>query len=196
MSSILFDSTSSTVQAAQRDMRHAYFGGAPGMMTSALVWAVAAVVCARLSPERAIWALFIGGMFIHPVAIVLVRMLGRPGNHTKGNPFGALAMATTIWMILSFAIAYAASMVRIEWFFPAMLAVIGGRYLTFATIFGARIYWVCGAALAVAGWLLAQAMVAPQIAAAAGAAIEAAFAILIFMSARRESAAVVLPQSA
>jgi hypothetical protein len=191
-----FDPASTTVQAAQREMRHAYFGGAPGMMISGLVWAIAAVVCLELSPARAIWALFIGGMFIHPVSVVIVRMLGRPGSHTPGNPMGALAMATTIWMILSFALAYAASMVRIEWFFPAMLAVIGGRYLTFATIYGGRIYWACGAALAVSGWLLAQALVAPYVAAAAGAAIEAAFALPIFMAARRESAAGVLAPSA
>lgn len=196
MTGSLFDSASSTVQAAQRDMRQAYFGGGPGIMISGIVWAIAAIVGAELSAARAIWALFIGGMFIHPVSVVVVRMLGRTGSHTPGNPMGALAMATTFWMILSFPIAYAASMVRIEWFFPAMLAVIGGRYLTFATIYGARIYWVFGSALAVAGWLLAQALVAPHIAAAAGAAIEAAFAIVIFMTSRRESAAAIATQSA
>lgn len=196
MANSLIDPASTTVQAAQREMRHAYYGGAPGMMTSALVWAIAALVCIEFSPARAIWALFIGGMFIHPVSVVVVRMLGRPGSHMPGNPMGALAMASTIWMILMFALAYAASMVRIEWFFPAMLAVIGGRYLTFATIYGARIYWACGAALAMAGWLLAQAMVPPYLAAAAGAAIEAVFAVAIFMTARRESASVVLAPSA
>ena len=196
MASSLFDPASATVQAAQRDMRHAYYGGAPGIMISGLVWAIAAAVCAELSPARAIWALFIGGMFIHPVSVVVVRMLGRPGSHTPGNPMGALAMASTIWMIMSFALAYAASMVRIEWFFPAMLAVIGGRYMTFATIYGGRIYWAFGAALAVAAWLLAQALVAPYVAAAAGAAIEAAFALPIFRAARRESAAAVLAPSA
>lgn len=196
MSRSQFDSALATVQAAQLDMRRAYFGGAPGVMTSATAWAIAAIVCAELSPTQGIWALFIGGMFIHPVSVVVVRMLGRTGCHTPGNPMGALAMATTIWMILSFAIAYAASMVRIEWFFPAMLAVIGGRYLTFATIYGARIYWAFGAALAIAGWLLAQALVAPHVAAAAGAAIEAAFAIVIYMSSRRESAGAISAQSA
>lgn len=191
-----FDSASSTVAAAQGEMRHAYFGGAPGMMTSAIVWLIASIVCLQLSPERAIWALFIGGMFIHPASVVITRMLGRAGNHSPGNPMGTLAMATTGWMILSFPLAYAASMVRIEWFFPAMLAIIGGRYLTFSIIYGARIYWACGAALAIAGWLLAQAGVAPVYAAAAGAAIEAAFALAIFMSTRRESAPAVLVQSA
>ena len=106
-----------------------------------------------------------------------------------GNPFGALAFASTIWMILSLPLAYAASRLHIEWFFPAMLFVIGGRYLTFSTIFGARIYWVCGAALAIAGYLLGRAYASPELGAFTGAAIEAAFALAIFASARREPAA-------
>lgn len=177
---------------AQRDMRQAYCDGAPGVLASALVWTVAAGVCFRASPEQAIWVLFVGGMFIHPVAVVLNKLTGRSGQHMAGNPLGALALATTIWMILAFALAYAASMVRIEWFFPAMLFIIGGRYLTFSTIYGARIYWVFGAALALAGYLLGQNNVAPAISAAMGAAIEAVFAIAIFINARRDSSAVML----
>lgn len=181
-----FDLVSSTIADAQREMRHVYFGGAPGVLASALAWTVATVVCYQLSPAKAIWALFIGGMLIHPVSVLMVRALGRPGNHTPGNPLGALAMATTIWMIVCLPLAYAASMVRVEWFFPAMLCVIGGRYLTFATIFGSRIYWALGVVLGLAAWQLAKANASPVYGAAAGAAIEAAFAMLIYFATRRE----------
>ena len=191
-----FDSDSSTIADAQREMRHVYFGGAPGVLASALAWTVATVVCYQLSPAKAIWALFIGGMLIHPVAVLMVKAMGRPGSHTPGNPLGALAMATTIWMILCLPLAYAASMVRIEWFFPGMLCVIGGRYLTFATIFGSRIYWVFGAVLGLAAWQLAKANAEPVYGAAAGAAIEAGFAMVIFVTARREVAPAALAPSA
>jgi hypothetical protein len=174
---------------AQREMRFAYYGGAPGMLTSAAVWLTAGIVSLLVSPERAVWTLFIGGMFIHPVSVLLTKAMGRPGNHTPGNPFGALALASTFWLILSCPLAYSVSLLRIEWFFPAMLFVIGGRYLTFSTIFGDRFYWVCGAALAIAGYLLAQAHASPQLGAFTGAAIEAAFAVFIFAGARREIAA-------
>jgi hypothetical protein len=50
-------------------------------------------------------------------------------------------------MILSLPLACVASTVNIDWFFPSMLLVIGGRYLTFATIYGTRAYWVFGAAI-------------------------------------------------
>lgn len=173
------------IENAQQEMRHAYFGGAPGMLVSAAVWLAAGMVAMLDSPQRAVWALFAGGMLIHPLSIVVNKMLGRPGVHAKGNPLGGLAMATTFWMILCLPLAYAASLVRIEWFFPAMLLVIGGRYLTFSTLYGSRVYWICGAVLAVAGYLLAAAHIAPAFAAYAGGGIEAGFAMAIFALERR-----------
>jgi hypothetical protein len=116
-----------TLAAAQRDMRSAYLGGAPGVLVSGLVWAVAGCVATWISPERAVWALFAGGMFIHPVAVLCTRLLGRSGRHTPGNPLAGLAMATTFRMIMMLPLAYGVSLLRIDLFFPAMLLVIGGR---------------------------------------------------------------------
>jgi hypothetical protein len=92
-------------------------------------------------------------------------------------------------MILSLPLAYTVSLLRIELFFPAMLFIIGGRYLTFSTVFGARIYWACGGALALAGYALARAHASPELGSFTGAAIEAAFAAAIFVTTRREAAA-------
>ncbi len=125
-------------------------------------------------------------MFIHPVAVRLNKAIGRPGQRSRGNPFGPLAMASTFWLILSLPLAYSLSLLRIDWFFPAMLLVIGGRYLTFSSIYGLRIYWACGAALALAAYLLVQIHATPGLAAITGAAIEALFAAAIFASNRRE----------
>ena len=179
---------SMTIADAQRDMRFAYTGGAPGIFTSATVWLIAAIVATVVSPERAIWALFIGGMFIHPVSVLLTKVIGQSGKHSTSNPLGSLAMATTFWMILMMPLAYVASRQRIEWFFPAMLFIIGGRYLTFSTIFGNRTYRLCGAALAIAGVALGLVTASPEIGAFSGAAIEAVFAVTIFITSRREIA--------
>lgn len=129
-----------TLAAAQRDMRFAYMGGAPGVLVSGLVWAAAGCVATWLSPQRAIWALFVGGVFIHPLSVLLVRLLGRTGRHAQGNPLGPLGMATTLWMIMMLPLAYGVSLLRVELFFPAMLFVIGGRYLCFQTLYGNRLY--------------------------------------------------------
>ena len=169
----------SDLAAAQADMRHGYYSGAPGMLTSAAAWLAAAIVALQVSPERAVWVLFAGGVLIHPVSVLLVKALGRPGKHQPGNPLASLAFANTAWLIFMLPLAYGVALLRIEWFFPAMLLVIGGRYLTFATLFGMRIYWACGLALAAAGWLLAQAKAGPALVAFAGSFIEAAFATAI-----------------
>jgi hypothetical protein len=182
-------SQSMLVTDAQRDMRLAYFDGAPGMLTSATVWLTAGIVSLRASPERGVWALLIGGALIHPVSVLLVKALGRSGKHCPGNPFGSLALATTFWLVLSCVLAYAVSLLRIEWFFPAMLLVIGGRYLTFSTLFGARIYWACGATLMLASYALWRTNAAPAFGAFIGAAVEATFAIAIFALARRDAVA-------
>jgi hypothetical protein len=183
------NNNSMTFAYAQRDMRIAYYGGAPGMLTSAVVWLIAGIVAIVVSPYRAVWALFVGGMLIHPVSLLFIKAIGRSGKHSKGNPLGALALATTFWMILALPLAYGVSLLRIEWFFPAMLFIIGGRYLTFSTLFGTRIYWFCCAVLVLAGYALAQANASPAISAFTGSAIEALFAAAIFVSTRRESAA-------
>lgn len=183
------ENSAATIAGAQREMRFAYYGGAPGMFTSATVWLIAGIVSMVVSPERAVWALFIGGMFIHPVSSLLTKAIGRSGKHSASNPFGSLALATTFWMILMMPLSYGVSRLHIEWFFPAMLFIIGGRYLTFSTIFGARTYWFCGATLALAGLALGRASASPAFGAFSGAAIEAVFALTIYVTTRREIAA-------
>lgn len=175
------DSNSMTFADAQEDMRASYFSGAPGILTSAAVWFTAGIVALQMSPEQALWTLFIGAAFIHPVSGVLARLLGRSGKHAKGNPLATLAFATTVWLILSCALAYAVSLYRMEWFFPAMLAVIGGRYLCFATLFGMRVYWVCGLTLATAAYALMSLHALPVLGAFTGAAIEIGYASAIFI---------------
>ena len=141
-----------TIADAQRDMRIAYYDGAPGIMTSGMVWLVAGTFAQYGSPERGVWVLLIGGMFIHPLAVLFNKALGRSGNHNPANPLAGLAMASTFWMIMCLLLAYAISTVRLDLFFPAVLLIIGGRYLTFATLYGTKIYWVCGAVLALAAY--------------------------------------------
>lgn len=175
-----------TFADAQRDMRHAYAGGAPGMLVSGLVWTGAGLVAMGGSAQHAVLALFVGGMAIHPLGMLLAKLLGRPGNHTRGNPLGSLAMESTVWMLLGFALAFSLSQWRSELFFPAMLLTIGGRYLTFATVYGMRIYWACGVILAAAGFLLARDGAPMSTSAFAGAAIELGFSFAIF--ARERSA--------
>lgn len=182
------EASTALIGDAQRDMRLAYYGGAPGVLTSAMVWLAAAIAAVTASPQKAVWTLFIGGMLIHPLAVTSNKLLGRTGKHAADNPLGALALSSTAWMILMMPLAFAVSLLKIEWFFPAMLLIIGGRYLTFSTMFGIRKYSFLGAALAEAGIVLVMLHASPIAGAFTGAAIEAIFGLAIFAAARAEMA--------
>lgn len=169
-----------TIADAQLDMRNAYCGGAPGVLASGLVWLAAGVTALNYPVERAIWTLLIAAMFIHPLSIVFNKVLGRSGKHASTNPLAGLAMASTFWMIMCIPLAYAISTVRPDLFFPAMLLIIGGRYLTFATLYGSNVYWACGAVLGLAAIALGKFGATPAAGAFAGAAIEIAFAAAVF----------------
>lgn len=169
------------IQDAQDDMRDGYHSGAPGVLASSLAWIAAAASVVLLSPQQAVWVLFFGGMFIFPVGVVIGKILGDRATHAKGNPLASLAAANTVWMLLCFPLAFAAQMLMIEWFFPAMLLIIGGRYLTFAVMYGMKAYWLLGFALAAVGLASGYTGVAPIVSAATGAATELVFAIVIFV---------------
>jgi hypothetical protein len=177
--------TPTTIADAQLDMRLAYFDGAPGILCSGLVWLIAGLVALNLSDKQAVWTLLIGGMFIHPAAVLLNKVLGRSGKHHAANPLASLAMASTFWMIMCLVLAYGVSMLRIEWFFPAVLLIIGGRYMTFATLYGMRIYWAIGIALGAAAYPLFAYGASPAAGALAGGLIEVGFAAAVFMMSGR-----------
>ena len=181
--------TSTTMQSiadAQRDMRSGYYGGAPGVLASSIAWLAAGVVAMTVSPTAAVWALFIGGMFIFPVGVLIAKVLGRAGTHTRGNPLGALAMETTVLLMVCLPLAFVVALYKVEWFFPAMLLVIGGRYFTFASVYGSRMFWALGGTLAVAAFLAVALRLPVEGSAFAGGLIELAFAVALFVAAGRE----------
>jgi len=174
-----------TFTDAQQDLRHAYLSGAPGLLVSGTVWLLASAVAALVAPERALWALVFGGMLIHPLSLALTKVLGRPAKHTAGNPLGTLALEGTVWFIGGIALAVALGLARLELFFPAMLLLIGGRYLTFQTLYGLRLYWVIGGALLVLGLAAAFLRVPPVAVAAAGGVVEWVAGIVVWRRAAR-----------
>ena len=175
------------ISEAQADMRQGYCSGGAGIAASAIAWSVAAGVAVSGTTQNAVWALLIGGMLIHPVAVLICKLLGARGAHAKGNPLGQLAGASTFWLIFCLPIAYLISMRQPGLFFPAMLLIIGGRYLVFATIYGMQLYWALGLVLAGAGFALAYLNATAFVGAFAGAVLEAIFAVVCLVLHRRRA---------
>ena len=178
-----------TLSNAQADMRHGYANGAPGVLVSGLVWLVAGGVALLVSDRASVLALLAGGALIHPLGVMAEKLLGHAGAHTPGNPLARLAGETTVSLLVGLVIAFAVSTIRIEWFFPTMLLVIGARYLAFQTLYGLRTYWACGAALCAAGLGLGMAGAPVAAGAFAGSAIELVTAAALFRQVQRHAAA-------
>lgn len=163
-------------------MRHAYRDGALGVLVSGLVWIVAALASHLLGVKQGVWTLLIGGTFIHPISVMLVKATGRPGK-ANANALNQLAMASTIWLIICCAMAYGLFLLKPALFFPAMMATIGSRYLVFASVFGRVMFWVMGASLIAAGYLAFLWTLPPAVAAGLGGLIEIVFAAVLALQA-------------
>lgn len=172
--------TMDSISAAQSDMREAYYGGAPGIVVSGTAWLAAALVALYVGPKAGIMTLVFGGMLIFPVSVLFCKAIGSSGKHHKSNPLASLAIEATLWMLLAIPICIGAAFFKLEWFFPAMQLVIAGRYLTFSTLYGMRIYWLFGAVLACAGGSLLVVDASVFQGALVGALIEYAFGMAIF----------------
>ena len=179
---------SNNIYKLQLDMRSGYANGALGALVSGTVWLIAAVVAFQISSQSAIWTLFIGGMLIHPLSLVLSKPLGIPGKHSNGNVLANLAMEGTFFMLMCIPLALLLSLQNHEWFFQGMLLIIGGRYLTFSTLYGLKIYWVLGALLGLSAFMLFWLKADAALSALTGSIIEIAFGILLFIRFRSEKA--------
>lgn len=165
----------------QKEMRDNYALGAIGALVSGTIWIISSVVVNLYDPQKGILTLFFGGMLIFPLSMMAGKLMRIKGDHQKDNPLGKLAMEGTIWMIMCIPLAYGASLVRAEWFFLGMMLIIGGRYLTFASIYGTRIYWILGGVLGLTTFLLFSIQANSFVSALAGGLIEVIFGVILFV---------------
>ena len=179
--------TNATFAQAQTDMRSGYADGSLGIVVSGFMWLIAAAVAYLYTAKQAVWALLIGGMLIHPVSLLLYKVIGLRCSHTDGNPLGKLALEGTIWMIMCLPVAYGLSLQDTAWFFQAMLLIIGGRYLTFTSIYGIRLYWVLGGVLGIAAYLLFFNRAPSFGTLLTGALVEISFGLFMFVSFRKNN---------
>jgi hypothetical protein len=167
-------------EVAQRDMNFSYFGGAAGVFVSGLVWCLAGFMALLYSNQSSMLTLFLGGLFIHPLAMLLSKTLKRPGAHNPDNPLGKLALESTVIIFVGLFLAFYSAQLKIEWFYPTMLLAIGVRYLIFNTLYGTKIYWLLGAFLMLSGALCIELDANFILGAFIGAITEIVFSIIIF----------------
>lgn len=177
-----------TIEDAQRDVRRSYAGGGPGAGVSAAVWIVAGVVTARHGVGAGFTALFLGGMLIFPLSLFIERTLMRLPPEAKGNALGRIALESTIAMIGCLFAAWLLLPGRPELAFPVAAIAVGTHYAAFRSVYGDVRFWALAALITVAGVAGVYGLVDTPTLIWIVAAIEAAFAVLLTMRARREAA--------
>lgn len=143
-----------TVADAQRDVRTTFLGGFAGQLVSAAIWLASAALATWGSHRAAILTLAVGGAFIFPLTQLVLKLMGRPASLPKGHPMNALARQIAFTIAGGLPLIAAATLYRVDWFYPAFMLVIGAHYLPFAHLYGMRLYNVLGALLMGAGIII------------------------------------------
>ena len=124
------------VADAQREVRSVFMGGFVGQLVSSGLWFLAAALGTWVSPSRAILALVVGGVFIFPLTQLLLKAMGRRASLSAENPMGQLAMQVAFMVPLNLPVVAAATLHRLDWFFPACMLIVGTHYLPFCFLYG------------------------------------------------------------
>jgi hypothetical protein len=143
------------VQDAQREMRLAYNGGFWGQLVSSVIWLISAALGTWVSPRASILTIVIGGFFIFPVTLILLRLSPRRASVSTENPFTSLGMQVAFVLPLSMLLLVPVGLYRLNWFFPALMVLVGAHYLPFATLYGMRMFLFLAGILIATGVVIA-----------------------------------------
>jgi hypothetical protein len=140
-----------TIAEAQRHMREAYAGGSVGQAVSGILWLLSAALATWIGPGPGILALVVGGMFIYPLTVLALRLVGRPPQRGLANPLNPLAMQVAFTIPLALPVIGAAALRNVNWFYPAFMVVVGAHYLPFVFLYGMWQYALLAALLVLGG---------------------------------------------
>ena len=143
------------IDDAAREVRTVYVGGFWGQLVSSIIWLVAAALGTWATPKASILAAIIGGFFIFPLTQMLLRLSGRPASVSKENSFHWLGMQVAFVLPLSMLLLFPVALYRLNWFFPALMILLGAHYLPFATLYGMRMFLFLAGILMAAGVVVA-----------------------------------------
>ncbi|HEY6465431.1 MAG TPA: hypothetical protein VIY69_05525 [Candidatus Acidoferrales bacterium] len=143
------------IRGAQREMRSVYIGGFAGHLVLSAIWLVSAALGTWVTPKASILAIVIGGFFSFPLTQMMLRLSGCRAAVGRGNPFHWLGMQVAFVLPLSMLLLVPVGLYRLNWFFPALMVLVGAHYLPFATSYGMRMFLFLAGILVAAGVVIA-----------------------------------------
>lgn len=143
------------IQDAQREVRSVYIGGFVGQLVTSVIWLLSAALGTWVSPKASILTIVVAGFFIFPLTQMLLRLSGRPARVGKDNPLHWLGMQVALVLPFSMLLLVPVGYFRLNWFFPALLILLGAHYLPFATLYGMRMFLFLAGILTTMGVVIA-----------------------------------------
>ena len=143
------------IQDAQREVRSVYIGGFWGQLVASVIWLASATVGTWVTPKASILTVVIGGFFIFPLTQMLLRLSGRPASVSRENQFNGLGMQVAFVLPFSMLLLVPVGQYRLNWFFPALMVLLGAHYLPFASLYGMRMFLVLSGILIAMGVVIA-----------------------------------------
>ena len=124
------------IQTAQRELRTTFLGGFAGQFVSGTLWLISAALSTWLSQKYGMAFLFLGGMFIFPLTKLTLQLMGKSTSLSAENPLNYLATQIAFTVPINFLLVGAATLFRMDWFYPAAMIVVGAHYLPFSFLYG------------------------------------------------------------
>ena len=144
------------IQAAQREVRSVYIGGFAGQLVSSVIWLLSAALGTWGTPKASILTVIIGGFFIFALTQMLLRLWGRCASVSRENLFHSLGMQVAFVLPFSMLLLVPLGFYKVNWFFPALMILVGAHYLPFATLYGMRMYLFLAGILIAMGVVIAR----------------------------------------
>jgi len=144
------------INDAQREMRIRFAGGFYGQFVSGMLWLVSASLAVWSTPRAAIMTLVVGGVFIFPITELLIRVSKGRSPLSIRNPLSQLGMQIAFVLPLSMPLLLPVSLYRLNWFFPALMILLGAHYTPFVFLYGMRMFAVLAALVAGGGLVIAM----------------------------------------
>lgn len=143
------------IQVAQKEVRSVYIGGFWGQLVSSVIWLASAAIGTWGTPKASILAAVIAGFFIFPLTQMCLRLSGRPARVSKENPLHWLGMQVALVLPLSMLLLVPVGHYRLNWFFPALMILLGAHYLPFGFLYGMRMFLFLAGILVALGYGIA-----------------------------------------
>jgi hypothetical protein len=143
------------ISEAQKEMRTRFAGGFYGQLVSGFLWLASASAAASTSPRAGITTLIFGGILIFPLTELLVRVGGVKKWISADNSLHELGMQVAFVLPASMPLLIPVSLYRLNWFYPAMMVLLGAHYLPFMFLYGMRLFAVLAVLLIGGGILIA-----------------------------------------